>query len=104
MAKTKRSRKAFQIEEVEDRQGYQDAYGPPDPCVMVIFGAGGDLTGRQLIPSLYELALKQKAFAALVELQWFISEQVEEEKTAREIVGKFQMVKDDPASMLDLDR
>ncbi len=58
MAKTTRSRKAFQIEEVEDRQGYQDAYGPPDPCVMVIFGAGGDLTGRQLIPSLYELALK----------------------------------------------
>jgi len=59
--------------------------------------------GRQ-IDRLYELAMKQKAFAALVELQWFISEQVEEEKTAREIVGKFQMVKDDAASMLDLDR
>jgi ferritin len=59
--------------------------------------------GRQ-IDKLYELAFKEKAFAALVELQWFITEQVEEEKTAREIAGKFQMVKDDPASMLDLDR
>jgi len=27
-----------------------------DPCVMVIFGAGGDLTGRKLIPALYNLA------------------------------------------------
>ncbi len=27
----------------------------PQPCVMVIFGASGDLTKRMLIPSLYEL-------------------------------------------------
>jgi len=56
------------------------------------------------IDSLYELAMKEKAFSALVELEWFITEQVEEEKTTREIVHKFQMVKDDPASLLDLDR
>lgn len=31
---------------------------PPDSCLMVIFGAGGDLTSRQLVPSLYELAAK----------------------------------------------
>lgn len=59
--------------------------------------------GRQ-IDKLYELALKEKTFAALVELQWFITEQVEEEKTVREIVAKFHMVKDDPSSLLDLDR
>jgi len=59
--------------------------------------------GRQ-IDKLYELAFKEKAFAALVELQWFITEQVEEEKTARDIVAKFRMVKDDAASLLDLDR
>ncbi len=29
---------------------------PADPCVMVIFGAGGDLTSRKLIPALYNLA------------------------------------------------
>jgi ferritin len=31
-------------------------------------------------------------------------EQVEEEKSAREIVRKFHLVRNDPASMLDLDR
>ncbi len=56
------------------------------------------------IDGLYELAFNQKVFAAMAELQWFITEQVEEEKTVREIVAKFHMVKDDPASVLDLDR
>ena len=56
------------------------------------------------IDALYELAFNEKVFAAMAELQWFITEQVEEEKTVREIVAKFQMVKNDPASLLDLDR
>ena len=29
---------------------------PAGPCAMVIFGAGGDLTKRKLIPALYNLA------------------------------------------------
>jgi ferritin len=58
----------------------------------------------QQINELYELAFKEKAFAALVELEWFINEQVEEEKTARDVVYKFQLVKDDPAALLDMDR
>jgi glucose-6-phosphate 1-dehydrogenase len=29
---------------------------PGDPCVMVIFGAAGDLTRRKLVPALYNLA------------------------------------------------
>src|SRR6266705_4479513 len=29
----------------------------PEPCVMVIFGATGDLTHRKLLPALYDLAL-----------------------------------------------
>lgn len=56
------------------------------------------------IDALYETAFTEKAFAAVAELQWFLTEQVEEEKTAREIVAKFQMVGNDPASLLDLDR
>ena len=56
------------------------------------------------IDSLYELAYEHKAFAALVELQWFITEQVEEEKTVREIVAKFKMLDGDASAMLDLDR
>ena len=40
----------------------------------------------------------------MTELQWFLTEQVEEEKTAREMVAKFRLVGDDPGSLLDLDR
>jgi ferritin len=56
------------------------------------------------INDLYELAFKSKAFAEMTELQWFLSEQVEEEKTAREWVARFRLVGDDPGSLLDLDR
>jgi len=56
------------------------------------------------INGLWELAFNEKQFAALVELEWFIQEQVEEEKTASEIVHKFQLVANDPAALLDLDR
>jgi ferritin len=56
------------------------------------------------IDSLYELAFREKAFAAVAELQWFLTEQVEEEKTAREIVAKFKLVGNDPAALIDLDR
>jgi ferritin len=56
------------------------------------------------IDALYELAFREKAYAATVELQWFLMEQVEEEKTAREIVAKLHLVRNDPASLLDIDR
>jgi ferritin len=56
------------------------------------------------INALYELCFREKAFAEMTELQWFLTEQVEEEKTAREIVAKFRLVKTDPAAILDLDR
>src|SRR6201988_4743075 len=41
---------------------------PADPCVMVIFGASGDLTKRKLFPALYNLArenLLSKEFAVV---------------------------------------
>src|SRR5262249_55288380 len=41
---------------------------PADPCTMVIFGAGGDLTKRLLVPALYNLAhtgLLPKEFALI---------------------------------------
>jgi ferritin len=56
------------------------------------------------INSLYELAFTSKAFAEMTELQWFLTEQVEEEKIAREWVARFRLVGDDPGSLLDLDR
>ena len=58
----------------------------------------------QQIDSLYELAFKEKAFSATVELQWFLTEQVEEEKAAREILAKLSLIGSDPAALLDFDR
>src|SRR3712207_4270788 len=31
----------------------------PEPCVLVIFGASGDLTRRKLFPALYSLAFRR---------------------------------------------
>ena len=58
----------------------------------------------QQIDSLYDLAFKEKAYAATVELQWFLTEQVEEEKSSREIVAKLKLIGHDVPSVLDLDR
>ncbi|HEX2912127.1 MAG TPA: glucose-6-phosphate dehydrogenase [Chloroflexia bacterium] len=41
------------------RQGAQQER-TPDPCVMIIFGATGDLTHRKLLPALYNLALERR--------------------------------------------
>ena len=61
-------------------------------------------TVTEQINSLCELAFREKAFSALVELEWFVKEQVEEEKSARDVLHKFRLIKDDPSSLLDLDR
>ncbi|MCX8063522.1 MAG: ferritin, partial [Anaerolineales bacterium] len=45
----------------------------------------------KLINDLYELALKEKDYPSQVMLQWFIEEQVEEEKNATEIIEKLKL-------------
>jgi glucose-6-phosphate 1-dehydrogenase len=44
--------------ELQDLERAAASQGPPQsgPCVMVIFGATGDLTARKLFPALYNLA------------------------------------------------
>src|SRR4030042_1258936 len=44
------------------------------------------------INTLYELALKEKDYPFQVLLQWFITEQVEEEKNAAEIVQQLELI------------
>lgn len=56
------------------------------------------------IHGLYELAVKSKDYATEVELQWFVREQVEEEKNATEIVELMKRVGDSPAMLLMVDR
>jgi len=55
------------------------------------------------INALYELALKEKDYPAQVLLQWFITEQVEEEKNAAEIVAQLEMVEARGTAVLMLD-
>jgi ferritin len=56
------------------------------------------------INRLYELAQKEKDFPTQVELQWFIKEQVEEEKNATEIIQLMKMAGNSGPSILMLDR
>lgn len=57
-----------------------------------------------LINRLYEMAVKEKDYPTQVMLQWFITEQVEEEKTAGDIIEQLKMVGDMPAGLIMLDR
>lgn len=55
------------------------------------------------IHALYELALKEKDYPAQVMLQWFITEQVEEEKNAAELVANMKMIEAHETAVLMLD-
>jgi ferritin len=57
-----------------------------------------------LINRLYATAVKENDYATQVELQWFISEQVEEERNVTVIVEQLKMIGESGPSMLMLDR
>lgn len=58
----------------------------------------------EMINKLYELALNESDYPAQVMLQWFISEQVEEEKMAGEIVEQLKLIGDQGTALLMLDK
>ena len=55
------------------------------------------------INGLYELALKEKDYPMQVLLQWFINEQVEEEKNAADIVQQLELIDAHGTAVLMLD-
>ncbi len=55
------------------------------------------------IYALYETALKEKDYPAQIMLQWFISEQVEEEKNAAEIVANLKLIEKCCTALIALD-
>jgi ferritin len=57
-----------------------------------------------LIHKLYELAVKEGDYPTQVEIQWFITEQVEEEKTAGDIVEQVKLAGDNNTALLMIDR
>ena len=56
-----------------------------------------------MINELYELAVAERDYPAQVVLQWFISEQVEEEKSAGDIVDQLELAGDSGSALLGLD-
>ena len=56
------------------------------------------------IHGLVELAVKEKDYATQGMLQWFVNEQVEEESTAADIVGRLKMVGGDARGLFMIDR
>jgi glucose-6-phosphate 1-dehydrogenase len=76
----------------------EEAGRPGDPCVMVIFGASGDLTKRKLIPALYNLAkdnLLAKEFALIgFARNELTSEQFRDQISAE--ISQFATTKVDP--------
>jgi len=56
-----------------------------------------------MIERLYELAGKENDYATQAELQWFITEQVEEEKNATTILEQLKMIGDNRSALLMLD-
>ncbi|MBZ0272030.1 ferritin [bacterium] len=58
----------------------------------------------KMIDKLVDLAIKEKDHATNNFLQWFVSEQVEEEATADMVLQKFKMVQDAPSGLYLIDR
>lgn len=56
------------------------------------------------INDLYGLTVQEKDWASQAFLQWFVTEQVEEEKTATQLVETLRMIGSDRAALLVLDK
>lgn len=56
------------------------------------------------INELVDLALKEKDYATHNFLQWYVSEQIEEEKTARVLNDKLEMIGEDKSGLYLFDR
>jgi ferritin len=57
-----------------------------------------------MINKLYEAALKENDYATQIEIQWFIKEQVEEEKNAAGIIEQLKITGDSGTPLLMMDR
>ncbi|MEO5916047.1 MAG: ferritin [Luteolibacter sp.] len=61
-------------------------------------------TVTQQINDLYDVAERVRDHASKNLLLWFLNEQIEEEKSVRDIMDRLTLAGDDPASLLVLDR
>jgi len=63
-----------------------------------------ELKITKLITKFFEQAVKEKDYPAQIMLQWFITEQVEEEKNDLEIINLLETIGDSPISLMMVDR
>ena len=61
-----------------------------------------EIENTNSINALYELALKKNDHATKSHLQWFLDEQVEEEKSMEDIIANLKLIGDDKAGLLYL--
>ncbi|HUV74702.1 MAG TPA: ferritin [Anaerolineae bacterium] len=85
-----------------------DAIEMPPPVWKSPLGMFGEVLEHErkvtgLINRLYEVALSENDYATQIELQWFITEQVEEEESAGQVVEQLRRVGDQPMGLLMLD-
>lgn len=79
----------------------ENDFGTPEEVFEAVLANEEMVT--TLIDTLYELAMKENDYALQIELQWFITEQVEEEKSANDILDRIRMVDGSAASLLIID-
>ena len=96
---------------VHDRDGavkLQQIDEPPAGCSSPLeafeFALGHERKVSGRINDLVDLALEERDHASNNFLQWFVTEQVEEEATASEIVQQLKLVGDDTNGLILLDR
>jgi ferritin len=77
-------------------------FGSPLEVFEQALGHEQKITG--MINDLYGLAAEENDYASQAFLQWFVTEQIEEEKNAGDVVENLKMVGDKSEALLLLDR
>ena len=80
----------------------EDKWASPLAAFEAVYAHEQKVTA--LIGGLVELAQKEKDHAAQVFLQWFVTEQVEEEANAKALVDQLRLVGDNPQGLFMIDR
>ncbi len=77
-------------------------FGSPEELFVDVLENEENVT--KLIHELYELAVKENDYALQIELQWFIIEQVEEEKSVSDVLESIRMIDGSKEGLLLIDR
>jgi ferritin len=87
---------------LEPIEAPQTAWDSPLATFEAVYEHEQKVTG--LINDLVELALEKHDHATHIFLQWFVSEQVEEEDSANDVVEKIKLIGDAKGGLFMLDR